>query len=249
MRIVEILLPKGQSDRSLSPQVAKKIDALQSRMTSYVDKIMDPRTSAQGKEFLKAKLRDDYMDMKNTLPKFHAVAEDLPPENVQYDVIDGQTGQKVGGPYVDRTRANRVVDRLDNKYGAYRYKTRPIAAALKEAVHKLPLSNEDFELVKKMMERPIPAAIAPIYISEFIVDDEFSNLMSELEESDPGIDMRPFIVEWFQRVMPDQMYRFKHDLPDAAQRKGVLSPIHGYDSHEYKGTNDPLTGNAYGSFM
>lgn len=192
MRIIEILLPKGISDNSISPQVARKIDALQTRMDSYVDKIMDPRTSNAGKEFLKSKLRDDYLDMKNTLPKIHVVAE---------------------------------------------------------AIHKIPLSNEDFEMVKKMMEKPIPAIIAPIYISEFIIDDEFSNLLTELEEIDPGMDVRTHIVEWFERVMPDQLYRFRNNKPNSAQQKGVLSPIHGYDSHQYKGMNDPITGNAYGSFM
>lgn len=248
MRIVEILLPKGANDRSLSPQVARKIDTLQTRMTSYVDKIMDPNTSPQGREFLKAKLRDDYLDMKNSLPKFHAVAEEVPAEQVQFEVIDRQTGLKVGGPYKNRATANRAVDRLDNAYGAYRYSARPIASPLREAVEKLPLSDNDFELVKKIMERPIPAAIAPIYISEIIIDDEFTATLLELEAIDPNMDIRQHIVEWFERVMPDQMYRFRHDKPNESQRKGVLSPIHGYDSHEYRGTNDPITGNAYGSF-
>ena len=191
MRIVEILLPKGTNDRSLSPAVVRKIDALQQRMNSYVDKIMDPRTSDKGREFLKAKLRDDYLDMKATLPTFHTIAE---------------------------------------------------------AVHKLPLSDNDFDLVKKMMERPIPAAVAPIYISEVIVDDELSDQLHELEESNPGMDVRPLIVEWFNRVMPDEMHRFRHDNPDDAQRKGSLSVIHGYDTDEFKGTNDPITGNPYGAF-
>ncbi len=250
MRIVEILLPKGVTDRSISPQRVRQIDALQARMTSYVDKIMDPSTSAQGKEFLKAKLRDDYLDMKNAIGSFHAVAE-AEEDPVQYEIYDMHTGNKIaGGPYKGRRRANMIVDRLDNKYGGYRYRARPVVQTpINEAVHKLPLSNEDFDLVKKMMENPIPATIAPIYISEFIIDDDFSNLLLELEEIDPNMDVRQHIAEWFERVMPDQMYRFKDNLPDAAQKKGVLSPIHGYDSHEYKGTNDPLTGNAYGSFM
>jgi hypothetical protein len=29
-------------------------------------------------------------------------------------------------------------------------------------------------------------------------------------------------------------------------KEGRLSPIHGYDPHMYKGSNDPITGNAYG---
>jgi len=189
MRIVEILLPKGVSDRSLSPQVVRKIDALQARMDHYVDKIMDPKTSVAGKEFLKSRLRDDYYELRKTIPRTHAVAE---------------------------------------------------------AVTRLPLSHEDFELVKKVMEKPIPAVIAPIYIQEFIEDDELNDQLLALEASDPGLDVRPLIVEWFKRVMPDQMYRFTGDEQSYKQKMGVLSPIHGYDPHMYKGTNDPITGNAYG---
>mgnify|MGYP000255244628 CR=1 FL=1 len=191
MRIIEILLPKGASDRSLSPQTIRKIDALQTRMNLYVDKILDPKTSEQGREFLKSRLRDDYYDLRNTIPRTHVVAE---------------------------------------------------------AVHKLPLSDKDFEMVKELMEKPIPAAVAPIFISEIIEDDELSGQLLSLEDTNPGMDVRPIIAEWFNRVMPDQMYRFTGKVPDHAQKNGILSPIHGYDSHTYKGTNDPLTGNAFGSY-
>jgi hypothetical protein len=191
MRIVEILLPKGTSDRSLSPQTLRKIDALQRRMDAYVDKILDPKTSERGREFLKSRLRDDYYDLRDAIPRTHKVAE---------------------------------------------------------AVHKLPLSDDDFKMVKELMERPIPAAVAPIYISEIIDDDELNGQLLELENSKPGLDVRPLIVEWLNRVMPDQMYRFTGDVQDYAQKNGVLSPIHGYDSHMYKGANDPLTGDAYGSY-
>jgi len=189
MRIVEILLPRGSNDRSLSPQVVRKIDALQQRMDSYVDKIMSPNTSTAGKEFLKSKLRDDYYELKDLLPHIHAVAE---------------------------------------------------------AVHKLPLTDKDFELVKHLMERPIPAAIAPIYISEIIEDDELNAELEILEDSEPNRDIRPLIVEWFNRVMPDQMHRFVGSDKSYNQEKGILSPIHGYDPRQYHGTNDPITGNAYG---
>ena len=190
MRIVEILLPKGTSDRSLSPQALRKIDALQQRMNAYVDKILNPKTSERGREFLKSRLRADYSDLRDAIPRTHKVAE---------------------------------------------------------AVHKLPLSDDDFKMVKELMERPIPAAVAPIYILEIIDDDELNSQLLELENSKPGLDVRSLIVEWLNRVMPDQMHRFTGDVQDYAQKNGVLSPIHGYDSHMYKGTNDPLTGDAYGS--
>ena len=191
MRIVEILLPRNTRDRDLSPVTVRKIDALQQRMDSYVDKIMSPSTSSAGKEFLKSRLRDDYYELKGLLPHIHAVAE---------------------------------------------------------AVHKLPLTEDDFDLVKKLMERPIPAAIAPIYIQNIIEDDEFNDQLVALEDSNPSLDVRPLIVEWFRRVMPDQMYRFTDDVPCENQKKGLLSPLHGYDPKMYKGTNEPITGNAYGMF-
>jgi len=189
MRIVEILLPKGTRDKDLSPQVVKKIDALQTRMDRYVDKIASSETSSAGREFLKAKLRSDYDELRELLPEIKSVTE---------------------------------------------------------AVHKLPLSDKDFELVKQMMTRPIPAAVAPIYISEIIEDDELNDQLFELENSDPGRDVRPLIAEWFNRVMPDQMYRFIGSERSDNQQKGILSPIHGYDPKMYKGTNDPVTGDAFG---
>jgi len=191
MRIVEILLPRTTRDRDLSPVTVRKIDALQQRMDSYVDKIMSPGTSPAGKEFLKSRLRDDYYELKGLLPHIHKVAE---------------------------------------------------------AVTRLPLTEDDFDLVKKLMEKPIPAAIAPIYIQNIIEDDEFNDQLLELEDSNPSLDVRPLIVEWFRRVMPDQMYRFTEDLPSENQKKGLLSVIHGYDPKMYKGSNEPISGNAYGMF-
>lgn len=241
MRIIEIFLPKGV-DRSLSPQSARKVDALQARMTKYVDAILDPKTSPAGREFLKSRLRDDYLDMKGHIGSLHAIAEN---ESTQYEVYDRRTGEKVSGPYSSRVRASKAADKKDLAYGAIRYGYRPVKT-LTEAVHKLPLSNDDFELVKKVMERPIPAAVAPIYIMEIIDDDELNDQLRSLEESEPGRDVRPLIAEWFNRVMPDQMHRFNGEEISKNQREGLLSPIHGYDPKMYKGTNDPITGDAFG---
>lgn len=245
MRIVEILLPKGASDRSLSPQESKKIDALQRRMTGYVDKIMSPNTSVAGKEFLKSKLRDDYHELKDVIGEMQVVAEaDLG----AYEVYDTRTGYKVAGPYSNLRRASNAADKLDLKYGAHRYSYR-LVKTLTEAVHKLPLTPEDFDLVKRIMENPIPAAIASIYIMEIIEDDELNDQLRSIEDTDPGRDVRPLIVEWFNRVMPDQMHRFGQEVADENQMKGILSPIHGYDPKMYKGSNEPITGNAYGRFQ
>src|SRR5271165_888456 len=182
MKILEILLPKGTDDKSLSAHKIQQIGMLQKRMNRYVDKICDPKTSPQGREFLKSRLRDDYMDLKDALSQgLHKIAE---------------------------------------------------------AVHKLPLTPDDFELVKKLMEKPIPAIIAPIYISEVIEDDAFTDELNSLAETDPGRDVRQLIVDWIDRVMPDQKHRFGQEVGDMDQKKGMFSVLHGYDPHYYKGGGD-----------
>jgi len=477
MRIVEILLPRGASDRSLSPQVVRKIDALQNRMDSYVDKIMQPGTSAAGKEFLKSRLRDDYYELKDLLPHVHAVAEagmewhgtntgtnqanntdhdiseamdyvkqnypyskkytvrraeygfralkknpqhfldldsiettksdihmsavdgavnqlgleenpmmsgsyqhsfsigyswntlenkstniavlyyqdrgmgsdsitvaakdkknllgaisvfqdagaiqsseerkekrqdnadkrnqqaskkgikqgaiintgdesyeivgftpggkakvkNLTTGNVatvspasikkewisdpgqaaksikqSYAVFDRDNGAQMSKTFKTEREARAQADQWENSSKDGRNIVRPVIRKLAEAVHKLPLSHDDFEVVIEVMKKPIPAAIAPIYISEIIEDDELNDQIKSIEDTDPARDIRPLIAEWFNRVMPDQVYRFTGDHQSEHQKKGVLSPIHGYDPHQYHGTNDPITGSAYG---
>ena len=125
----------------------------------------------------------------------------------------------------------------------------PINSKLKqinEAVHRVPLDDKDFEHIKEIMSAPIPAVLAQIYLQDVIVDDELDSQIKSVEEIDSNKDVRPLIADWLQRVMPDEMYRFNGDVPSTNQRKGIYSPIHGYDPHEYRGTNDPITGNAYG---
>lgn len=119
---------------------------------------------------------------------------------------------------------------------------------INEAVHKLPLADNDFDELKRLLDKPIPAAVANIFISEIIDDDELNDQLLELENTDPSRDVRPVVVEWINRVMPDQRYRFDNDVESEQQKQGILSPIHGYDPKMYRGTNDPLTGNAYGRY-
>ena len=118
-----------------------------------------------------------------------------------------------------------------------------------EAVHKLPLTTEDFNLVKQLMKHPIPAIVAPMYVMEVIDDDELNDQFRSLEENEPNRDVRPLIVEWIKRVMPDQMHHFGQEVASENERKGILSPIHGDDPHMYKGasfTGTGSSGDAYG---
>lgn len=47
------------------------------------------------------------------------------PYIVRYELVDGRTGQLLG-TYKHRTAANNRRDKLDNEYGAYRYKVRAV---------------------------------------------------------------------------------------------------------------------------
>jgi hypothetical protein len=123
---------------------------------------------------------------------------------------------------------------------------KPETKSVMEAVHKVPLTEEDFDNIKDLMDRPIPAALSSMYLQEVIIDDELNDMLKSIEDTEPNRDIRPLIAEWIHRVMPDQLWRFGIGEQTEKQRHGVLSPIHGYDPHMYKGGNDPISGNAYG---
>lgn len=249
MKILEVILSKGGSDRGLSSKRQERIDFLKNRIQTYADKINDPVTGQRAGDFLKSKMALDRDELEFHMKKLkEETAEQLPV--AQYEVYDRKTGAAVKGrgPYTDKTRARRARDQLDNAYGGYKYAVRPVGQKndVMEAVNRVPLSNEDFDRVKEIMSKPIPAMVAPIYLQEVIDDDELHDTFAELSESNPAQDVRPIVAEWFKRVMPDQMYRFNDDQPTYQQKAGLLSPIHGYDPKMYKGSNDPITGNAYG---
>ncbi len=237
MKILELLLPKGLNDKSISQKHATKIDALQKRMDSYVDKIGDPNTSAKGREFLKSKLKDDYDELRNVIQK---VSE----ESVNEHIVKTKSGYRLvskKGKNLGDFSSRKAAAKHEGEVEYFKHKNESV----NESIRKLPLTDADFDLVKELMERPIPAVIAPIYISEIIDDDEFNCLLQEFEETNPGLDMRPHIVDWMKRVMPDQMHRF-YGGQTTEQRLGQQSVIHGYDPQMYHGTNEPITGNAFG---
>lgn len=314
MRIVEILLPKSVSDRSLSKQYINRIDVLQKRMDKYVDAIMNPKTTPNGREFLKSRLKDDLYDLRGLLKplqRIDTLAETHPNQQLSIYNPNGTTYRNEYMPVLnpdpidnaeplssiedqsydqdfDKEKIKRIVssqldklsprcrqilkmkfwsDMTDHEiaqrlnlsnarvsqiirrslYHLSRNSTG--LRNLREAVHSLPLSDDDFELLKKMMDKPIPAVIAQIYIHDIIDDDEFNDQIAELAEKDPRMDIRPFIVEWIKKVMPDQMHRFGQEVGDEKLRKGILSPIHGYGlSSSNKGTDTGTqsSGNAYG---
>lgn len=78
---------------------------------------------------------------------------------------------------------------------------------LSEAITKLPLVDKDFEALDEILARPIPACLGLAVVEQVIVDDELSDEIAILADRDPDRDIRPLIIEWFDRVMPDQKYR------------------------------------------
>lgn len=158
---------------------------------------------------------------------------------------------KIADPNTSPAGREFLKSRLKDDYYDLKGLLRPIykVDTIAEAIYKLPLTPADFDLIKQLMEKPIPAIVATLFISEVIEDDELTDQFNSLEETDPGRDIRPLIVEWINRVMPDQMHRFGQETASEFQRKGTLSPIHGYDSKTYKGSGGVETsGNAYGMF-
>ena len=107
------------------------------------------------------------------------------------------------------------------------------AQPLSEAVHRLPLTDDDFTELKAVMERPIPALVAHIYLQDLIVDDQLASELDSLASTDAAADSRQLVADWMARVMPDQLYRFRDDNMES--RYGELSPVHGYNADMYLG--------------
>ena len=243
MKILELLLPKNLKDKDLSPRTAKKIDNLQQRMNKYVDKISDTTTSKQGKDFLKAKLKSDYEELKGIIE-----------DNINEHIVKHGSGYRLlskKGKNLGDFKSKKAAGKHEGEVEYF--KSHPNESVdenvkLKEAVHKLPLTEEDFELVKTLMSHPIPAIVAPIYLQEILDDDEFTSMLQEWEETSPAMDVRPHVVEWFKRVMPDQMHRFLNNEQTMKQKMGLQSVIHGYEPDDYHTSAAESSGNAYGRY-
>ena len=119
MRITELLLPQGDSDKTLSSKKEKQVDFLKTRMTSYVDKIGDPKTTPKAREFLKTKLQADYNELRKTI-------ESISEDDTKYEVYDSRTKEKVSGPYANLKRASNAAEKKNQEYGAVRYGYRPV---------------------------------------------------------------------------------------------------------------------------
>ena len=87
---------------------------------------------------------------------------------------------------------------------------------------------------------------------DIINDDEFNAVIDSLEDTDPNRDIRPLVIEWIKRVMPDQLFRFDDSYGKSIeQKRGLLSPVHGYDPKTFSKGGTTGTGgadNAYGRY-
>lgn len=123
----------------------------------------------------------------------------------------------------------------------------PRVDVVAESVNRVPLSNKDFEVFKELFDRPIPAAVARAYTHSIIDDDSLTDEFAILEETDPNRDIRPLLADWFQRVMPDQLYKITDNYPSEQQKRGVFSPIHGETTASpSRSMFGNSSGNAYG---
>jgi hypothetical protein len=152
----------------------------------------------------------------------------LSEEEEKFEIYDHKTNETVSGPYASRKKATQIADRKDLQYGAVRYGVRRVKT-INEAVNKIPLTEEDFERVKEIFKRPIPAIVGNIVLEDIIEDDEFNQTISMLSEFEPDRDIRPLIAEWLERVMPQEMHHFTGASWTVKDKAGVMSPLHGYD--------------------
>ena len=117
-----------------------------------------------------------------------------------------------------------------------------------EATHRIPITDKDFDHFRETLSKPIPAAVADIYLQDLIEDDELMAELAILADTEPSRDVRPIAILWFKQTLPDQIERLMQKEYHPNPKTGMLSPIHGLDPHEYKSESNPITGNAFGKF-
>lgn len=198
MRIIEILIQSkpGNSGEVIGKSTYRE---LYKEIQPFVDKLAEPGLSIKGREFLKSVIKDKCQN---------AIGIDL-------TVGSEEPTNSPKQPIKPSTKTNVDWKSLMNR-------SSQIGMKVTEAVRKIPLISEDFDRLKSLMENPIPAVVAHIFIGDLIDDDELSDSIKSIEEVHPGRDVRPLIAEWVKRVMPDQLYRFRDDKFDTS---GNMSPI------------------------
>ena len=102
-----------------------------------------------------------------------------------------------------------------------------LPTVIKESVNVVPLTDSDFDKIKSIMDSPIPASLATIYLQDVIQDDDLDSIFQSVADKDPIADVRSHVAQWVNRVMPDQMYRFGGDAITPDIKSGIRSPIHG----------------------
>lgn len=103
----------------------------------------------------------------------------------------------------------------------------PAPSLLSESISAVPLVDDDFERLKHLMNKPIPAIMASICLQGLIQDDELDQMFESIAQQDPSKDVRPLVAEWVKRVMPDQLPRFGVNEITPQIQSGSRSPIHG----------------------
>lgn len=95
-----------------------------------------------------------------------------------------------------------------------------------EATRKQPLSESDFDSVKIIFERPVPAVVAHIYITGLIDDDQLSQSIEHIADKDPSADVRNVIADWLSTNSPNLVSKYLSE-PDFINQDGSRSSISG----------------------
>ena len=99
---------------------------------------------------------------------------------------------------------------------------------LTEAVHRVPLTEDQFDELKLAMNKPIPAEIAMVVLSSILESDELSDEFIAAAKTNPSSDVRPLIANWIKLNMPAELHRFTGKQDASYLRQGIYSALHGY---------------------
>lgn len=106
--------------------------------------------------------------------------------------------------------------------------TNSTSMKLTEAVHVIPLTEEQFDELKDRMSVPIPAEIAMIALSDILESDELSDDFMCTAQINPNQDVRPIVANWLKLNMPTEMHRFNGVEDQEYLQYGIYSTLHGY---------------------
>lgn len=114
-----------------------------------------------------------------------------------------------------------ILIQIKKDHGTLGQKIAKMHSCLCEATHKLPQTKKEFEYLKSLFEKPLPAGIAISAIRKVIQDDSLEDVIGHIEES---IDIRDLLAHWIKTNFPALIKRRDNTIDD----EGLYSVLHGY---------------------